>query len=132
MNEATVALPWKGLYNDSKVKAAWEKTVAMLLPQYVKQLAGEDYFTGVSVSIQKPEPPAAIVKALAGEQVAVAENNAQLERNATIATELASIRALVKVLGPYGYVLYQAEKDGKLPLMPVPAGGSINVAPPAR
>lgn len=129
MNEATAGRPWKALYNDPATKREWEKKVAELLPGYVKGMAGEDFFVNISVSIQKPKPPAEVLRALEAEQVAVTQNNAQRQQNTKIRTELDSIRALVKVLGPNGYILYKAIQDGKITVVPVPQGGSINVNP---
>jgi uncharacterized membrane protein affecting hemolysin expression len=70
--------------------------------------------------------------ALAAEQVAVAQNNAQKAKNVQINTEIESIRALVKVLGPNGYILYKAIQDGEITVMPIPMGNPLSIPVPTR
>ena len=48
-----------------------------------------------------------------------------------VQSELQSIKALVAVLGPDGYVAYQAIKDGKISVIPIPQGSSVVVQPKA-
>lgn len=131
VNEATQDFNWKDLYSSTDVKASWEKKVTELLPIYVKQGMGDEYFDNYSLTIQKPELPADLVKALQDTQTAVEQNNAQKQRNTQVDTELQSISKLVAILGPEGYNTYQAIKDGKINIMPVPQGSSIMVNPPA-
>lgn len=125
MNEATQGRDWKGLYNDPVTKAEWEKQVSELLPQYIKQQTGKDYFINFSLTLQKPEPSAELLAALRDKQVAVEQNLAQAERNNTIQTEAESISQLVAILGVDGYNVYQAIKDGKVDVMPIPQGSSV-------
>lgn len=125
MNEATQGREWKSLYNDPVTKAEWEKQVSELLPQYIKQQTGKDYFINFSLTLQKPEPDAALLAALRNKEVAIEDNLAQAERNNTIETETESIRRLVDILGPDGYNVYQAIKDGKIDVMPIPQGSSV-------
>ena len=129
MNDATQEQDWKGLYSDPKVKAAWEKKVKELLPQYVTQSMGGGYFTDFSPTIQKPEVPDALRNALAASQEAVEQNRAQKARNEQVKSELQSIRELVSVLGPDGYNTYQAIKDGKIQVVTIPQGSSVVVQP---
>ncbi len=130
--DATQGLDWKVLYTDPAVKAQWEARVKELLPQYVAQTAGGDYFGNFAVTIQKPDLPENLATAITATQEAIQQNEAQKERNAQVATELESIRALVAILGPDGYNTYQAIKDGRLTVVPIPQGGAINVTPPAQ
>lgn len=129
MNDATQAQEWKGLYSDPKVKAAWEAKVKELLPQYVNQAMGGAYLTDFSPTIQKPDVPENLRNALAASQEAVEQNRAQKARNEQVKSELQSIRELVAVLGPDGYNTYQAIKDGKITVMPIPQGSSVVVQP---
>lgn len=133
---------YKALYSDPAVKEKWEDEISLLASQFIKDQAGADYFcqpgyagTGpcgqAVLTLQSPVPPENIRAALTAEQEAVAQNNAQKQRNETVRTELESIRELVKVLGPEAYVLYKAIQDGKVTVVPVPAGSGINVNPPA-
>lgn len=131
VNEATQDFNWKDLYSSTEVKANWEKKVAELLPTYVKQGMGDEYFDNYSLTIQKPELPGDLLKALQDTQTAVEQNNAQKQRNTQVETEIQSIGKLVAILGPEGYNTYQAIKDGKINVMPIPQGSSFNVTSPA-
>ncbi|GIH98594.1 SPFH domain-containing protein [Planobispora takensis] len=143
LDAASQEFEWRGLFNDPKVKQAWEARVGTLAREFIRGTAGADYFCGqnyagsgdcgdISLTIQKPEPPEALVNALASEQAAKAENVAQAQRNAKVRTELESIRDLVKVLGPDGAVLWQAIQKGQVTVVPVPQGSGLNINPPAR
>lgn len=127
MNEAAQGLTWKGLYNDPKTKKQWETEVTKLLPNYIKQAMGGEYFHDFSLTLQKPLPPKELLKALKNREVAVEDNLAQEERNKAVSTEAESIRQLVAILGPEGYNVYQALKDGKVDVMPIPDGSSVVV-----
>lgn len=130
VNEATQDFNWKDLYSSTEVKANWERKVAELLPIYVKQGMGGEYFNNYSLTIQKPELPTALLQALQDTQTAVEQNTAQKQRNTQVETEIESIAKLVAVLGPDGYNTYQAIKDGKINVMPIPQGSSFNVTTP--
>ena len=129
VNEATQEFNWKELYNDVNVKAKWEAKVSELLPRFVMQGMDGEYFDNYSLTIQKPTLPEALLKALQDTQTAIEQNNAQKERNATIQTEAESIKRLVDILGPEGYNVYQAIKDGKISVMPIPSGSGVNLSP---
>ncbi|MGW0586724.1 hypothetical protein [Streptosporangium sp. NPDC002607] len=143
MDAASQEFEWRGLFNDPKVKQAWEARVGRLAREFIKETAGGDYFCNqnyagsgqcgdISLTIQKPEPPEALVNALASEQAAKAENVAQTQRNARVRTEIESIKDLVKVLGPQGAVLWQAIQKGQVSVVPVPQGSNLNITPPGR
>lgn len=127
VNEATQEFNWKELYNDVNVKATWEKRVSELLPRFVKQSMDGEYFTNYSLTIQKPTLPQELLDALKETQTSIEQNNAQVERNATIETETQSIKRLVDILGPDGYNTYQAIKDGKITVYPIPQGSGVVV-----
>ncbi|GGS47381.1 hypothetical protein GCM10010156_02680 [Planobispora rosea] len=143
LDAASQEFEWRGLFNDPKVKQAWETRVGELARQFIKETAGAAYFCGqnyagsgdcgdISLTIQKPEPPASLVEALSAEQAAKAENVAQAQRNAKVRTELESIKDLVKVLGRDGAVLWQAIQKGQVTVVPVPQGTGLNINPPSR
>lgn len=129
MDAAAKKYPWKDLYANPQVKQAWETEVAAMASQYVKEQAGADYFTGFKFTLQQPQPPAKVRDALASAQEAIEQNAAQKNKNDQVKTEIQSIKELVEVLGPQGYVLYQAIKDGKVTIVPVPMGSAVNVTP---
>jgi hypothetical protein len=143
LDAASQEFEWRGLFNDPKVKQDWEARVGVLARQFIQETAGADYFchqnyagsgecADISLTIQKPEPPEALVSALASEQAAKAENIAQAQRNAKVRTEIESIKDLVKVLGPQGAVLWQAIQKGQVSVVPVPQGSNLNITPPNR
>ncbi|MGJ6960787.1 SPFH domain-containing protein [Streptosporangium sp. G11] len=143
MDAASQEFEWRGLFNDPKVKQAWEARVGQLAREFIKGTAGGDYFCNqnyggsgqcgdISLTIQKPEPPESLVNALASEQAAKAENVAQTQRNAKVRTEIESIKDLVRVLGPQGAVLWQAIQKGQVSVVPVPQGSNLNITPPGR
>ncbi|MFI7053588.1 hypothetical protein ACIBLB_16145 [Streptosporangium canum] len=143
LDAASQEFEWRGLFNDPKVKQDWEARVGVLARQFIQETAGADYFchqnyagrgecADISLTIQKPEPPEALVSALASEQAAKAENVAQAQRNAKVRTEIESIKDLVKVLGPQGAVLWQAIQKGQVSVVPVPQGSNLNITPPNR
>lgn len=127
MNDAAQGQPYRKLYNDPATKTAWEATVVKSFPAQVEALTGGDFFLNPRVTIQKPQVPDNVQAALAQEQIAIAQNNAQKQINTKVQTELISVKELVKVLGPYGYILYKAIQDGKITVVPVPAGANINL-----
>ncbi len=129
VDAAAKKYPWKDLFANPQVKQAWENEVAALAAQFIKEQAGADYFTGFKFTLQQPQPPQKVRDALAAAQEAVEQNAAQKNRNEQVKTEIQSIKELVDVLGPQGYVLYQAIKDGKVTIVPVPAGSAVNVTP---
>lgn len=128
LTDATQGLEWSEIYSNPEVKAAWERRVAELLPQYVQQAIGGDYVGQFQVTLQKPILPEDLENALKDAQVAVQQNRAQEERNAQVLTETESIRPLVEILGPEGYNVYQAIKDGRIQILPIPAGADLAVA----
>lgn len=127
LTDATQGLEWSEIYSNPEVKAAWEKRVGELLPRYVEQTIGGNYFGDFQVALQKPVLPENLENALQDAQVAAQQTEAQEERNSQVESELESIEKLVDVLGPEGYNVYQAIKDGKISVMPIPSGTGIVV-----
>ncbi|MDD2326262.1 MAG: SPFH domain-containing protein, partial [Alphaproteobacteria bacterium] len=127
VTDATQGLKWSEIYGDPAVKAAWEKRVGELLPKYVEQTVGGAYFENFSVTLQKPSLPEDLEKALQDAEVAVQQTKAQEQRNSQVQSELEAIRPLVDVLGPDGYNVYQAIKDGRIQIMPIPGGTDVAI-----
>lgn len=127
VNDATQDLNWRELYNDPAIKMKWEESVKTKLPTYVRQAMGGDYFQNFTVTIQKPDLPTDLADALRATQVAAEQNNAQKQQNARIETETESIKRLVEILGPDGYNTYQAIKDGRVTVYPIPQGSSVMI-----
>lgn len=130
ITDATQQFIWEDLYsNTDGAQAKWEAKVKELLPAYIKQSSGGEYFTGIDVTLQRPDVSDNLRASIENVAKAIQENRAQAERNIQVTSELESIRALVAVLGPDGYNTYQAIKDGKISIIPVPQGTGINVTP---
>ncbi len=130
---------WLDLYSNPTVKKTWETEVGTVVAQQVNATAGDSYFCAPAFSgkgacgaflltLQQPVPPENVRKSLADAQQAIEDNKTQGNRNKQITTELDALTDLVKVLGPNGAILYQAIKDGKIKVIPVPTGGNINVS----
>lgn len=130
ITEVTQEREWQDLYANPKAKAEWEQAVLKKLDAYISQAAGGDYFTNIALTLQKPVLPEELTKALQAAQTAQQENIAQESRNKQIDTEMIAIQKLVDILGPEAYVTYKAVQEGKITVMPIPAGA--NVAIPGR
>lgn len=129
LSEASQGVDWKTYYSDATVRAEVGKKATELLPRYVEELSGGVFFDNFSVQLQRPTLPPELTDALKATQVAIEQNTAQQQRNVQVQSELESIRELVDVLGPEGYNTYQAIKDGKITVMPIPQGSGIVLNP---
>ena len=127
LTDATQGLNWADIYSNPEVKGQWEKKVQELLPRYVAQTIGGGYVTNYEVTLQKPILPEQLESALRDTQVAIEQEKAQEARNTQVDTELESIKKLVEVLGPDAYNVYQAIKDGRISVLPVPQGTDVTV-----
>ena len=129
------------IYNGSG-RGNFESDMAKQLPVFAQQLSGGDFFTSFRLTVNKPVLESAALKdSLTGREIAKAENDAQLQRNATVNTELDSIKAIVAVLGESGYIDYQRNKltekqldllsqaiaKGDITVLPVPQGSNITI-----
>lgn len=118
ITDATQQYNWEELYgNTDGAQAKWEGRVKELLPKYIAETAGGAYFDIGAVTMQKPSVTPDLQKTIDAVQQAIQENKAQEQRNATVTSELQSIRELVAVLGPDAYNVYQAIKDGRIPVI---------------
>lgn len=139
LDAASQEFAWRDLYNNPQVKQAWEKRVGEIAGQAINEMAGGTFFCSpvlkaggqcgtISVTLTKPTPPEVLVDALAAEQAAKAQNEAQKQVNAKKFTELESIKALVKVLGPDAYVKLKAVESGNSTVV-LSDGSGVNVTP---
>lgn len=127
VTEATNKFTWEELLNDDAKKREWEQLVKKLLPTYVDQAAGGDYFSIDAVTLQKPRINADLQKSIDRAQQAVQDNLTQSQRNETIRTELDSVKELVEVLGVEGYIHREAIINGNVQVLPVPSGSDVIV-----
>lgn len=127
LTDATQGMGWQEIYSNPEAKAQWEKQVQELLPRYIEQAVGGNYFTVQGVTLQKPTLPEELENALKDAEVAAQQARAQEQRNSQVTSELESIRELVDVLGADGYNVYQAIKDGKVTVLPIPQGTNITL-----
>ena len=114
------------LYSNVERKAAWEQDVLKQIPEILKSLTqGVDLITINSVLLQKPQVPGQIVAGYADKQAA--ELRAQ-------AVEIDKTAAAQFPGGIAGYQAYQQQqavnqaiKDGKVQVIPIPAGSPVIV-----
>ncbi|GAB3207343.1 SPFH domain-containing protein [Marinactinospora thermotolerans] len=144
MDAAAKDYAWKDLYNNAELKQEWEEKVGEYAAQFIEEQSGGSFFCAPNyvpgegqecgdlvLTLQQPQPPEDVRNALAAAQEAIERNEAQKAENARVATELEAIEDLVDVLGPEGYVLYKALENGDIEVIPVPAGGGVNITPRA-
>lgn len=140
MDAVSKEYDYKSLYSDPAVKEEWEAKVGKLVTQFVADQAGGSFFCqpsyagqgecgDLALTIQAPTPPDNIKEALTAEQQAVAENNAQKQRNETARTRYDSFADCKKILSETNCVLLHGIDSGKVTVIPVPAGAGINVTP---
>ncbi|MDR7273853.1 SPFH domain-containing protein [Catenuloplanes atrovinosus] len=131
---------WLALYNDPATRAQFETAInANLGNAVMATTGGKAYFLQFNLTLQKPTPRKELVDGLAAVQVAITERQAVKEQNATVDEKLKQIEKLVAVLGPDGYVLYDAMQrclTGEAPkgcpqFLALPQGGSVDVPAPA-
>jgi hypothetical protein len=120
LDRVTQGYEWRKLWNDPATKTAVEKQVSEQIQALVDQQtgapAGEHFFTGFRVLMQKPDPTNEnLKKAVASEQAAVAEaNSAKAKADADKAAAEAQIavararaeatKAEVAALGPDAWI----------------------------
>ena len=140
LDQVSKEYSWTDLYSNPEVKKEWETAVGTAVAEQVNATAGDKYFCRPDFSgsgecgsflltLQQPVPPENVRTSLAAAQQAIQDDKTQTNRNKQIKTELESMKELVKVLGPDAYVIWKAIQDGKITIVPVPAGSGINVGP---
>jgi hypothetical protein len=132
------------IYNGTG-RGNFETDMSKQLPVFAQQLSGGNFFINFRLTVNKPILESAALKdSLTGREIAKAENDAQLQRNATVNTELDSIKAIVAVLGQAGYIDYQKNKltekqldllsqaiaKGNITVLPVPQGSNVTIPAP--
>lgn len=141
MDVEAKAYPWKDLYTDPTIKQQWANKVGQRVVQQVNSQAGGQYFCtpnfaaggqcgSFSLTLQQPKPPPTVLAGMARAQAAVEDARAQTEENKKIDIEKKGIEALVKALGgdAKAAVMWKAIQDGRVKIVPIPAGGAINVS----
>lgn len=140
MDQASQRYTWRQMLQDEKVRIEWQNEVGALARQYLKDQAGADFFCSplyagkddcgeFALTIQKPVLPESIQQALAETAAEVERKNQAENAQARIDVEAESLRRLVDVLGADGAVLYEAIKEGKVTVVPVPQGTALQVNP---
>lgn len=127
LDAASKQYGYQELYTDPEVKEQWENEVSRLTKSYMLEQTGENYFQNISLTIQAPVPPDNIKTALEAEQEAVAQNEAQKQRNETARTQFDSFEDCKKVLSENNCVLLKLGQEGNIPVIPVPQGSGVNL-----
>lgn len=130
ITEATQGMTWRELYQDPKMKADWETAVKTALPAAIKQATGDEYFTNIDLSLQKPILPQALTDQLLATQRATEATVAQTQENLRLAQKALGEKALIDLYGADNYVTLKAIENGNIQILPVPQGAIINL--PAR
>lgn len=118
---------YRDLYNNNESRMAAEAEIQKALPEYVEQLAQDKFFRGISIALQKPDAPSGIRAALEAEQEAVAQNKAQVQKNATARTQYETFTDCKQVLSETNCVLLYGINSGKVTILPVPDGTDLSV-----
>lgn len=136
---AQIKEDYLSIYNGAG-RSALEAAMQKLLPVYVESLSGGKYFTDFRIAVNKPTIDRQdILDAIASKTVSELQNEAQIQKNTAVITEIQSIKNLVAVLGQQGYIDYvknqlskqqidllsQAITNGKVQILPVPTGSSM-------
>ena len=108
--------------SDATVRSDVQDEVASSTLETLNRSLGADYFTDVQVTLFQPYLPESIQKNIEA-------NEAAKQFNTKVETELATIKKLVKILGPEGYNVYKALQDGKVSVLPIPQGSGVGVPP---
>lgn len=140
LDREALAFTWREIYTNPEAKEVLDKEVAESLQQQVNEATqGFQFFKIDSVQLQKPEPPAELLQALASEQTKIANAKAQTaEAEAQVKTAqaqkaLADAEAAKKraEIAGYGsvedYARAKVAENGGNPFQPtyvVPQGGT--------
>lgn len=116
---------WEDLYNNVETKTQWEKDVVSKIPDLVKQLSGDDFFTINSVLLQKPDISSVLKEQLAAKQAAILRGQAAAQDQKAAENWPGGIQA---------YLAYQQQlainkaiTDGKVQVIPIPQGSGVIV-----
>nr|WP_296764000.1 SPFH domain-containing protein [Rhodococcus sp. (in: high G+C Gram-positive bacteria)] len=129
VTEATQGFTWRDLYQDPTAKAAWEKKAKELLPDFIKQAGGGEFFNGIDLTLQKPVLPPQLTDRLLGVETAKAALDQQEAENAVVASKAIGEQKLVDLYGKDNYALLKAIESGKVEFMQLPAGAGVSIAP---
>lgn len=131
---------WRQLYDDTDgARQKFVDAIIQTLPNEIEELAEGAYFDPDRFTLKIPDilPPKALLDQIQ-EQKTQAERITTIDAQAAaLAQEQAQIEALVRILGPEGYIMYRnmlrCEDDNPdttcVPFIPVPQGSNITVNP---
>ena len=120
LNVATQGYTYDQIVADPNLRSTLQDAVAEATLSSLNRSLGDDYFTDVQVTLFQPTLPESI-------QTAIDQNEATKQFNAKVQTELDTMKELVKILGPNGYIMYKALQDGNIPVLPVPQGSGVSI-----
>ena len=130
MDNAGLSYEWQDLYSNATTKATWERTVVEELPKLILAQVGAQHIIVNNVQVQKPDVPQALRAELDANQAAVLRQN-------TANTDKSAAESFPG--GIQGYLAYQQQlavndaiKSGRVPILPIPQGSSVIVAPPGQ
>lgn len=133
ITDATQQFGWADLYsNIDGASQRWEAKVKELLPAYIKQATGGEYFTNLDVTLQKPAVSPEMQASIENVAKAIQDNRAQQERNTQVQSEAEGLAPLRAVFNndPNALNVYLAIKSGKLTgVLPIPGGSPVIVQP---
>jgi hypothetical protein len=126
-NEA-LKYDWAKLYTDTAAKSQWERDVLSQLPNILRPLTlGEDLFQINAVLLQKPDISGQLKDGLTSKQAA------ELRQQAAAVDQQAAQNFPGGIVGYQAYqqqqAINQAIKDGKVQVIPIPAGSPVIVQP---
>jgi hypothetical protein len=120
LNLALTDYTYDEVVADPALRSKIQDEVAQDTLETLNRSLGEDYFTSVTVTLFQPVLPETIQKA-------IDQNEAAKQFNTKVETELATMKQLVEILGPNGYIFYKALQDGDISVLPVPQGSGVAV-----
>ncbi len=134
---------WAELYNNEKMKSAFQSAAAKEFTRLLPAAVGGDYFCGpgyngsndcgeLSFTVQKPMPlDKGIIDGLEAKQRAELAKATQEQKNQQVNVELQSVKQQVAMLGAQGYLLKTAIESGKIQFMVIPQNGNVSIPVPS-
>lgn len=120
LNLALQSTTYDRLVSDPDLRQELQDDVAEATLASLNRSLGDDYFTDVQVTIFQPVLPESI-------QTNIEANEAAKQFNEKVETEKKTMKELVDILGPYGYLVYKGMQDGQVPVLPVPQGSGVSL-----
>ena len=120
LNYALRNYTYDQIVSDPDIRRKAQDEVAEAAQNELNRSLGEDYFENVKVTLYQPVLPEAIQKN-------IEQNEAAKQFNTKVQTEIDTMKELVDILGPSGYIQYKALQDGKISVLPVPQGSGVTI-----